>query len=126
MDLLFESYLKMDKIKKTSGEDFLKKCGGCGNNNVTKRDLIQDKNNNRGYLCKSCKTNYKHLLQPDSTKRFWMCGNCSFRILASTKVDSKVDINSKCPNCNADVNKSLVNLSEDKPVNSDIFGHPIV
>jgi hypothetical protein len=53
-----------------------------------------------------------------------MCGECGFRILAGTKIDAEVDPRSLCPHCGADVNFSLVNLKDDKPVKSDIFGHP--
>jgi DNA-directed RNA polymerase subunit RPC12/RpoP len=104
--------------------DILKKCGGCGMDDPGLIDQVLDKNQNRGYLCRSCRRTYGHLLQRDSNRRFWMCGECGFRILAGTKIDAEVDPRSLCPHCGADVNFSLVNLKDDKPVKSDIFGHP--
>jgi DNA-directed RNA polymerase subunit RPC12/RpoP/molybdenum-dependent DNA-binding transcriptional regulator ModE len=110
--------------KKEGGGGLLEKCGGCGSNETSDLEVVRDKNNNRGYLCSSCKREYAALLKPDSIRRFWMCGACSFRILAGTKVDAAVDPHSKCPQCGADVNSSLVNLSNDQPVKSGMFGEP--
>jgi DNA-directed RNA polymerase subunit RPC12/RpoP len=105
--------------------DILKKCGGCGTAEANALIEVIDKNQNRGYLCAGCRKKYGHLLQPSSNKRFWMCGDCGFRILAGTTIDAAVDPHSLCPNCQADVNASLVNLSGDKPVKTDMFGHPV-
>lgn len=106
-------------------DDLLKKCGGCGNDLASALEIVRDKNNNRGFLCSSCKREYAPLLKPDSIRRFWMCGACGFRILAGTKVDAQVDPHSKCPKCGADVNSSLVNLNNDRPVKSGMFGEPL-
>ena len=103
----------------------LEKCGGCGNDNVAGLEEVRDKNENRGYLCASCMQEYAHLLKPDSIRRFWMCGACKFRILAGTKVDAEVDPESKCPQCGSNVNDTLVNLSNDQPVQSGIIGEPL-
>jgi DNA-directed RNA polymerase subunit RPC12/RpoP len=105
--------------------DILKKCGGCGNENASDLKGVQDKKQNSGYLCSACQEKYAHLLTPASTKRFWMCGECGFRILAGTIIDAAVDPDSRCQNCRTDVNFSLVNLSGNKPVKTDIFGHPV-
>jgi len=110
---------------KDQGDALLEKCGGCGSSEVPSLELVRDKNNNRGYLCSSCKNEYARLLQPDSIRRFWMCGACGFRILAGTRIDAEVDPEGKCPNCSADVNASLVNLSDDRPVKSGIIGEPL-
>ena len=103
----------------------LKKCGGCGNKKRFSLSKVRDKMNNLGYLCSPCKKEYHHLLQQESSKRFWMCGECRFRILAGTRIDAQVDPESKCPNCGSDVNLTLVNLKENQPVGSDALGHPI-
>ena len=112
-----------ERAQKAGG--LLAKCGGCGSDNSSDLEVVRDKNNNQGYLCSSCKREYAALLKRDSIRRFWMCGVCSFRILAGTKVDAEVDPHSKCPKCGADVNSSLVNLSNDSPVKSGMFGEPV-
>ncbi|MBM3306301.1 MAG: hypothetical protein FJY79_10245 [Candidatus Aminicenantes bacterium] len=105
--------------------DILRKCGGCGSASSGDLGQVLDKKQNRGYLCRACKEKYAHLLTPESPKRFWMCGECRFRILAGTEIDAAVDPDSLCPNCRTNVNYSLVNLSGDGPVKTDILGHPI-
>lgn len=107
------------------GSGLLPRCGGCGGDQSCALEVVTDKNNNRGYLCSSCKQEYASLFRPESTRRFWMCGACGFRILAGTKIDAEVDPHSKCPHCGADVNTSLVNLSNDRPVESGLFGEPV-
>lgn len=122
---------KLSQLKaspKAPGEGgcgLLAKCGGCGSTQTSDMEVVRDKNNNRGYLCSTCKREYAALLKSDSIRRFWMCGACNFRILAGTKVDAEVDPHSKCPQCGADVNSSLVNLSNDQPVKSGMFGEPV-
>ena len=111
--------------RKNEEGGLLQKCGGCGSDQSSALEVARDKNNNRGYLCSSCKREYAPLLKPDSIRRFWMCGACGFRMLAGTKIDAEVDPQSKCPKCGADVNSSLVNLSNDRPVKSGIFGEPV-
>ena len=103
----------------------LKKCGGCGADEAAGIEEVRDKNGNRGYLCSSCKREYARLLEPDSTRRFWMCGDCQFRILAGTRIDAEVDPESRCPHCGADVNATLVNLKNDLPVQSGMLGEPL-
>lgn len=105
------------------GQALFSKCGGCGADQAL--EMVRDKNNNRGYLCQSCRSEYQGLLQPDSIRRFWMCGGCGFRILAGTRIDAEVDPESRCPNCGADVNATLVNLNNDRPVESGILGEPL-
>lgn len=105
--------------------DILKKCGGCGNEHPDDLRSVRDKKQNDGYLCRACQEKYAHLLEPTSPRRFWMCGGCGFRILAGTAIDAAVDPESRCPNCQTDVNFSLVNLSGNRPVKTDIFGHPV-
>lgn len=114
---------KGSEPEKTGG--LLLKCGGCGSSLNQDADMVKDKNNNRGYLCSSCRQKYAKLLQPDSIRRFWMCGGCKFRILAGTEVDAKVDPQSMCPNCGEDVHSTLVNLNNDIPVKSGILGEPL-
>ncbi len=109
----------------TMSSGLLPKCGGCGSDQSSALEVVRDKNNNRGYLCSSCQREYAALLKPDSIRRFWMCGACGFRILAGTKADAEVDPDSKCPQCGEDVNSSLVNLSDDRPVESGMFGEPV-
>lgn len=104
----------------------LEKCGGCGNSNTKDLQEVRDKKRNLGFMCNSCKKEYGHLLQPDSIRRFWMCGACEYRILAGTKIDAKVDeLYNACPNCGEDVTITLVNLSNDHPVESGIIGEPL-
>ena len=104
----------------------LRKCGGCGNESLSELQLVHDKKDNRGYLCTSCKADYEGLLKPDSLRNFWMCGACGFRILAGTRIDAEVDEQSnKCPNCGADVNLSLVNLSGDRAIGRGLIGEPV-
>jgi DNA-directed RNA polymerase subunit RPC12/RpoP len=104
----------------------LKKCGGCGSSNAKDLHEVRDKNGNHGFLCSTCKKEYGHLLQPDSIRRFWMCGACEYRILAGTKIDAKVDeLLNACPNCGENVLDTLVNLSNDRPIGSGIFGEPL-
>jgi protein-arginine kinase activator protein McsA len=104
----------------------LKKCGGCGNRDAKDLQEVRDKKKNRGFLCDACKKEYGHLLKPDSIRRFWMCKACGYRILAGTKIDAKVDeLNGKCPNCGGNINITLVNLSNDRPVESGIIGEPL-
>jgi DNA-directed RNA polymerase subunit RPC12/RpoP len=100
-------------------------CGGCGE---FRPDLqpVTDKKGNRGYLCKPCFASYERLLKPDSIRNFWMCGACGFRVLAGTSIDAVVDENGgKCPDCSADVNLSLVNLSKDRPIGRGVIGEPV-
>lgn len=100
-------------------------CGGCGGF-LPDLQLVRDKKSNRGYLCKSCLPKYEHLLKPDSIRNFWMCGACGLRVLAGTRVDALVDENgAHCPNCGADVNLSLVNLSADRAVGRGLIGEPV-
>ena len=101
------------------------KCGGCGSDSDAEIQIVRDKKDNQGFLCASCRREYASLLTPSSIRRFWMCGACGYRILAGTKIDSAVGPNSRCPNCSADVNSTLVNLSNDRPVASGQFGQPI-
>lgn len=103
----------------------LEKCGGCGTSEASELALVRDKNDNRGFLCASCRSEYEHLLQPDSIRRLWMCSQCHFRILAGTRIDDVVDPEGRCPNCSANVNLSLVNLSNDRPVKSGVMGEPL-
>jgi hypothetical protein len=103
----------------------LKKCGGCGSAILKALIEVQDKNNNHGLLCKKCAKEYNKLLQPESIRRFWMCGACQFRILAGTRIDAQVDPESRCPNCGTDVNLSLVNLNNDLSIKSGILGEPV-
>ena len=104
----------------------LEKCGGCGNSNVKDLQEVQDKKRNHGFLCSSCKKEYKHLLELESIRRFWMCGACEYRILAGTKIDANVDeLNNECPNCKKNVNITLVNLCNDHPIESGIIGEPL-
>jgi DNA-directed RNA polymerase subunit RPC12/RpoP len=101
------------------------RCGGCGSNNAVDFQIVRDKNNNQGYLCLSCRREYASFLKPGSIRCFWMCGACGYRILAGTKIDDSVGPDSRCPNCGADVNGTLVNLRNDRPVASGQFGQPI-
>lgn len=102
------------------------KCGGCGAEPPAKLELVADKKNNHGYLCPTCVARYSKLLQPDSIRNFWMCGVCGYRVLAGTAVDAEVDKpGNPCPNCNSDVNISLVNLSGDRQVGRGIIGEPV-
>ena len=104
----------------------LKKCGGCGDGDAKNLQEVRDKKKNFGFLCRSCKNEYGHLLEPDSIRRFWMCGACKYRILAGTKIDVKADeLDNACPNCGEDVNITLVNLSNNRPVDSGIIGEPL-
>lgn len=103
----------------------LKKCGGCGSDVLAKLQEVRDKKGKRGYMCDSCVVEYDRLLKPESIRRFWMCGACEFRILAGTRVDAEVDPESKCPHCGANVNATLVNLSNDHPTESGIVGEPL-
>lgn len=114
-------------MRKDAEESFAAevRCGGCGSRELLSLEVVKDKNNNRGYLCSSCKKEYGRLLQPESIRRFWMCGACGFRILAGTKIDAAVDPESKCPNCGGNVNSTLVNLSDDRPVKSGLIGEPM-
>jgi hypothetical protein len=100
------------------------KCGGCGSDNAVDLQIVRDKNNNQGFLCSSCRRAYASLLTPGSIRRFWMCGACGYRILAGTRIDAAVGPESRCPSCGADVNSTLVNLSNDRPVASGQFGQP--
>lgn len=100
-------------------------CGGCGAFRAT-LELVRDKKQNRGYLCRECQTKYARLLQPESVRNFWMCGACGFRVLAGTNVDAQVDENgNRCPHCSTDVNFSLVNLSGDHAIGSGLIGEPV-
>ena len=55
-----------------------------------------------------------------------MCGVCGYRILAGTEIDGTVDRSgSPCPNCSTDVNVSLVNLSDDRPIGRGLIGEPV-
>ena len=100
-------------------------CGGCGAFSPTLQ-LVRDKKQNRGYLCRECRTKYARLLQPDSVRNFWMCAACGFRVLAGTSVDALVDENgNRCPQCSADVNSSLVNLSGDRAIGRGLIGEPV-
>lgn len=101
------------------------KCGGCGSDNAIDLQIVRDKNNNQGFLCSSCRHEYASLLAPASIRRFWMCGACGYRVLAGTRIDDAVGPASLCQNCGADVNTTLVNLSNDRPVASGQFGQPI-
>ena len=101
------------------------KCGGCGSDNAPSLQIVKDKNNNQGFLCPSCRREYAGLLSAGSIRRFWMCGACGYRILAGTKIDDAVGPESRCPNCGADVNSTLVNLNKDRPVASGQFGQPL-
>jgi hypothetical protein len=100
------------------------RCGGCGTRPPVALELVHDKKRNRGLLCPDCAKLYAELLLPDSARNFWMCGECGFRILAGTRIDAAVDPDSLCPNCRTDVNRSLVNLSGDAPIGTDLLGHP--
>jgi len=107
-------------------DNILLKCGGCGNENPHELKLVFDKKKNRGYLCNSCFKKYKKFLEPDSIRNYWMCGNCNFRILAGTDMDLKVDdLDNKCPNCRKDLTDILINLKNDKVIDSGIFGEPL-
>lgn len=79
----------------------LRKCGGCGSGVSESLELVHDKKQNRGYLCRSCKSRYASLLQPDSIRNFWMCDRCKFRVLANTDVDARIDeaAGNRCPHC---------------------------
>lgn len=103
----------------------LSKCGGCGDFRPD-LELVRDKKGNRGYLCRRCKAEYGRLLTPDSIRNFWMCSACGFRVLAGTQIDAAVDENNnRCPECGADVNLSLVNLSGDRPIGRGLIGEPV-
>ena len=102
------------------------KCGGCGETSKESLLRAEDKKRNSGYLCAACGTRYAALLQPASIRNFWLCGACGFRVLAGTEVDAKVDaLGSRCPHCSADVNFSLVNISDNRPVGRGLVGEPV-
>ena len=103
----------------------LRRCGGCGKRNSSLLRVVTDRKGNRGYLCAERLPEYARLLEPQSIRRFWMCGSCHFRILAGTRIDAEVDPESKCPHCGANVNATLVNLSGDRPVASGVIGEPL-
>jgi hypothetical protein len=115
------------RIKSASGnvDGLLLRCGGCGSQERPQLDVVLDKNGNRGVLCEQCVSEYLPLLRAGSSRRFWQCGKCRFRILAGTRMDAAVDPDSRCPHCRADVNVSLVNLSNDQPVRSGAIGEPL-
>ena len=109
----------------STANDLLARCGGCAGP-TEGLEIVHDKKGSRGLLCGFCKTEYAEKLTPDSPSNFWMCGACNYRVLAGTRADIMVDENhNRCPNCSADVNLSLVNLSNDEPVGSDMFGSPL-
>ena len=113
------------QIQKVLARGPFPKCGGCGEELSTLR-LVSDKKGNHGYLCPVCLTKYDRLLKPDSIRNFWMCGVCGYRVLAGTQIDASVDqLGSPCPQCNTDVNISLVNLSGDQPVGRGLIGEPL-
>lgn len=101
------------------------KCGGCGSESAALKP-VQDKKNNRGYLCPTCVGRYEGLLSPESVRNFWMCGVCGYRVLAGTDADASVDQRGNpCPNCKSDVNITLVNLSGDQPIGRGLIGEPV-
>jgi rubrerythrin len=115
------------RIRSAAGrvDGLLLRCGGCGSQERAQLEVVLDKNGSRGILCEPCVREYLPLLRTGSDRRFWQCGNCTFRILAGTRMDAAVDPDSRCPNCRADVNVSLVNLSNDQPVASGAIGEPL-
>ena len=125
---LREKLAKMGQSS-SSGESetdrVLRKCGGCGSDDAGSLELVKDKNHNHGYLCPRCRSEYESLLLPDSIRRFWMCGDCHFRILAGTRIDAEVDPDSTCPHCGANVTVSLVNLDNDRPTENGLMGEPL-
>ncbi len=55
-----------------------------------------------------------------------MCGACGYRVLAGSAIDATVDTSGNaCPCCGADVNVSLVNLSNDRPIGRGLIGEPV-
>lgn len=115
------------RIRSAAGkkEGLLLRCGGCGNSESALLEVVLDKNSNRGALCRDCVREYLHLLRSGSSRRFWQCGKCGFRALAGTKLDAAVDSDSRCPNCRADLNVSLLNLANDHVVASGAIGEPL-
>jgi hypothetical protein len=118
---------ELRRIRSAAGRNdgLLLRCGGCGKQERDQLEVVLDKNSNRGILCAQCVREYLPLLRTGSDRRFWQCGNCTFRILAGTRMDAAVDPDSRCPNCRADVNVSLINLSNDRPVKSGAIGNPL-
>ena len=118
---------ELKRIRSASGQrqGILLRCGGCGSQELARLEVVLDKNNNRGILCESCIREYLPLLRAGSDRRFWQCAQCTFRILAGTRIDAAVNPESKCPHCGADVNVSLVNLNNDRPVASGMIGEPL-